>query len=91
MSEQSSGRRYQVTDPRVLLVNFIDTLPPREAEIAKLHYGIGGPAFTEAQIAQMFKMTSETTSKTLANIQRWLSRVDLMWVAQSFQHQSASR
>ena len=91
MSERSSGRRYQVTDPRILLVSFIDTLPSQAAEVAKLHYGIGGPAFTEEQIAQIFKTSSEEIAETLVNIQRWLNRVDLMWVAQSFQRHSSSR
>ena len=56
MADVSSGRRYGV-DPRTLLVTFLDTLPSRDAEIARLRYGIGGPSFTEEQLAIMFEVS----------------------------------
>jgi DNA-directed RNA polymerase sigma subunit (sigma70/sigma32) len=72
-------------------VTFLDTLPSWEAEIGKLRYGIGGPSFTEEQLASMFKVPKEKIDETLANIQRWLTRVDLMWVAQNFERKAANR
>ena len=88
MADVSSGRRYGV-DPRTLLVTFLDTLPSREAEIARLRYGIGRPSFTEEQLAIMFEVSKEKIAESLANVQRWLNRVDLMWVAESFERQTA--
>ncbi len=90
MSEIPSGRRYNV-DPRTLLVNFLDTLPLKEAEIARLRYGIGGPPFTEEQLAEMYSVPKEKMVVTLANIHRWLTRIDLMWVAEAFERQSSKR
>ena len=74
MADVSSGRRYGV-DPRTLLVTFLDTLPSREAEIARLRYGIGSPSLTEEQLASMFKVSKENIVDSLANVQRWLTRV----------------
>ena len=88
MADVSSGRRYG-SDPRTLLVAFLDTLPAWEAEIGRLRYGIGCPPFTEEQLAIMFEVSKEKIAESLANVQRWLNRVDLMWVAESFERQTA--
>lgn len=90
MADVSSGRRYGV-DPRTLLVTFLDTLPSREAEIARLRYGIGSPSLTEEQLASMFKVSKENIVDSLANVQRWLTRVDLMWIAENFEYERANR
>ena len=90
MADVSSGRRYGV-DPRTLLVTFLDTLPSREAEIARLRYGIGSPSLTEEQLASMFKVSKENIVDSLANVQRWLTRVALMWIAENFEYERANR
>jgi hypothetical protein len=86
MVNDSSGRRCgaQRKVLRDLLVEFVHTLPERERDITLLHYGIEAPKFTEDQLAVKFGESPDGISESLGHINRWLTRVDLIRVAESY-------
>lgn len=83
MIEGSSGRR--LPERGGLLIEFVDTLPPRYSGIARCYFGIETYRLSEREIAKVFKISEDEVVEDLVAVRRWLERVDLHGTAEAFQ------
>ena len=86
MVEGSSGRRLPKKSE--LLVEFVDTLPPKYSGLARCYFGIETYKLNEREIAKVFKISEDEVARGLVLVRGWLERVDLYDAAQLF-HQGA--
>jgi hypothetical protein len=82
MLKGSSGRR--LPERGALLVEFVDTLPPKYSGLARCYYGIDTYKLSEKEIAKVFKISEAEVIEELVVVRGWLERVDLHRTAETF-------